>query len=82
VDEYKKILQFQSTLAYLKDPPPTDQFEPVDLLQGLDDIKLTAAAEGYANNYEFEKDLRVLLSRAHDGHLFYSSNCLEGLSLH
>lgn len=39
LDYYSDTLQFQSTLSYLKSPPPSYQQPGVDLLKGLEDLK-------------------------------------------
>ncbi|KAH0613817.1 uncharacterized protein H6S33_005703 [Morchella sextelata] len=79
IKQFKNYLQFQSTLAFLANPPKTSYgVEPVDLMKGLDEISETAESGGYANHYEFEAAIRVLIRRAHDGHLNWQSQCLEG----
>ena len=63
-------LQFQSTLGYLKSPPPTYQQPAVDLLAGLGQIQDNVDASAYNNQYAFESALQVLLNSAHDSHLY------------
>ena len=82
VDNFKKFFQFQSTLAFAKNPPPTDQYEPVDIWKGMDNIRLAAEQESYTDHYDFEKDIRILLGRLNDGHVAYTTNCLEGKLLY
>ncbi|KAF2231252.1 hypothetical protein EV356DRAFT_472116 [Viridothelium virens] len=62
-------LHFQSTLAYLRTPPPSYQQPPVDLIGGLAQIQQQINSGAYHNQYAFEKDLQQLLYAAHDGHL-------------
>ncbi|KAI9737565.1 MAG: hypothetical protein M1834_009720 [Cirrosporium novae-zelandiae] len=65
------FVEYQSTLAYLKDPPEGYLMDPVDIMGGLQGIKKTAAANGYTNQYDFDLDLFNLINNAHDGHFFY-----------
>ena len=48
------VLQFQSTLAYLKNPPPSYPLPAVDLVGGLDNISTSIANEDYTNEYDIE----------------------------
>ena len=66
---YKDTLQFQSTLAYLKNPPATYQQPAVDLLAGLDAIQEAVDRGVYKNEYDFEAAVQKLVYSAHDGHL-------------
>jgi hypothetical protein len=49
LDYYNSTLQFQSTLAYLKDPPEGYQQPPIDVLEVLDQIKRNVTAGVYPN---------------------------------
>ncbi|KAF5854385.1 hypothetical protein GGP41_007181 [Bipolaris sorokiniana] len=46
VDEIKKMVEFQSTLAYLKDPPQGYPNPAIDIISGLDGIKSNAESGG------------------------------------
>ena len=74
------FLQFQTTLAYLKDPPPAYMQPAVDLLGGLDAISTKAAAGQYQNEYDFELDIFNLLFSAQDGHLLYEPYLIGGFT--
>ena len=67
----QKFLQFQSTLAYLKNPPPTYQPPAVDLVGGLNNITRGLTAGMYRNEYDLELDIYNLIASANDGHLNY-----------
>ena len=69
ISYYKEILEFQSTIAYLKDPPSSYQQPAVDLLAGLDRIQGQVDAEVFNNQYGFELALQALIYSAHDSHL-------------
>lgn len=47
-------LQFQSTLAYLKNPPSSYPLPAVDLIGGLNNIKTSIASGEYTNEYDIE----------------------------
>ena len=67
----KEFIQFQSTLAYLKNPPTGYLLPPVDLVGGLDAIAKNTAAGHYENEYDFEIDMWSLINSAADGHLSF-----------
>ncbi|EUC46788.1 hypothetical protein COCMIDRAFT_91896 [Bipolaris oryzae ATCC 44560] len=79
VDEIKKMVEFQSTLAYLKDPPQGYPNPAVDIVSGLDGIKSNVESGGYANEYDFEADIASLLVKAHDGHLAWYGMAYAGV---
>ena len=66
---WNDTLQFQSTLAYLKNPPPSYRQPPVDLLGGLKSIQEAVDGGQFHNEYEFEAALQALVYASHDGHL-------------
>ncbi|PVH71096.1 hypothetical protein DL98DRAFT_616536 [Cadophora sp. DSE1049] len=77
VTELKKYYQFQSSIAYLKNPPTDYSYPPVDFLGGLDDIASKATAGGFASQYEFDLALSNLVYSVKDGHTF-SQPCTSG----
>lgn len=68
IDWLQPFVQFQTTLAYLKDPPPSYQMPPVDIVGGLAAIKAKVLSNGYTNEYDFELDVCKLIYSARDGH--------------
>lgn len=80
IDYYNTTLQFQSTLAYLKDPPPGYQQPSVDLLDGLQQIKNNVTAGIYKNQYAFEVDVQHLVYSVHDSHVNLFSGILSSFS--
>ena len=48
------VLQFQSTLAYLKDPPPAYPLPPVDIIGGVNNISALVGNGTYLNEYDIE----------------------------
>ncbi|KAF3009674.1 hypothetical protein E8E13_008237 [Curvularia kusanoi] len=78
VNSIKQMVEFQSTLTYLKNPPKGWPNEPVDILAGLDDIASKVNGGTYTNEYDFENDIAALLIKAHDGHLNFNGMAYGG----
>ncbi|USP73001.1 hypothetical protein yc1106_00275 [Curvularia clavata] len=79
VDEIKKISQFQSTLAYLKDPPEGYPNPAVDIIAELDNLKSNVDAGQYDNEFDFESDIAALMTKARDGHLGWNGMAYAGV---
>ncbi|KAI0451089.1 hypothetical protein F5B21DRAFT_528208 [Xylaria acuta] len=77
---YNDTLSFQSTLSYLKNPPSTYQQPSVDLIGGLQSIQDAVNSGSFANQYEFEAALQLLVNSAHDDHLFLDAGILSAFS--
>lgn len=78
VNSIKQMVEFQSTLTYLKNPPSGWPNEAVDILAGLDDIASRVNDGTYTNEFDFENDIAALFIRAHDGHLNFNGNAFGG----
>ncbi|KAF7508487.1 hypothetical protein GJ744_009200 [Endocarpon pusillum] len=74
---YNESIQFQSTLAYLKDPPSSYQQPPTDLLSGLNQLQLDIENGKFQNQYAFEIALQTLIYSAHDAHLWLFAGILS-----
>ena len=72
------MVQFQSTLSYLKTPPSGYVNDPVDIVQGLQDIKMNLEGGKYNNELTFETDIAALLGKAHDGHFAFEGMAFNG----
>jgi len=70
-------LQFQSTLAYLKDPPKDYPLPAVDLLGGIQKIADKISNGAYTGEYAFQLDVWDLMVSGHDGHLHWSGDVLD-----
>ncbi|KAL9118334.1 MAG: hypothetical protein Q9187_005121 [Circinaria calcarea] len=77
---YNDTLQFQSTLAYLKNPPASYQQQPVDFVGGLEYLQQQINTGVFQNQYEFEASLQSLVYSAHDGHLSLMAGVLAAFS--
>ncbi|KAK7535013.1 uncharacterized protein J3D65DRAFT_646717 [Phyllosticta citribraziliensis] len=74
IDEISEIMEWQSTLAYIKNPPSGYDNPAVDILAGLQNISDTVGKGGYSNEYDVQIDISNLLNKAYDGHLSYLSD--------
>ncbi|KAF7956395.1 hypothetical protein EAE96_003736 [Botrytis aclada] len=80
ISYYNDTLQFQSTLTYLKSPPPSYQQPAVDLIAGLNRIQHAVDEGMFSNQYEFEAALQTLVYAAHDGHVDILAGALSAFS--
>ncbi|KAL9105610.1 MAG: hypothetical protein Q9187_008683, partial [Circinaria calcarea] len=71
IDQLKKVLAFQSSLAYSKNPPKEAKVdvEPVNVLATLDEIRKDVKGKLYKNNYQFDFAIREALRRTREAHL-------------
>ncbi|PSN72087.1 hypothetical protein BS50DRAFT_516100 [Corynespora cassiicola Philippines] len=77
IDYYNETLQFQTTLAFLADPPAGYQQPPVDVLQVLQEIRANATSGVYKSQYVFEAEVQLLVNRMHDGHTSLNAGILS-----
>ena len=78
IKSLKPFVAWQSTLAFLKDPPQSYMFPPVDILGGLDNISTIAGAGGFSNEFDFGLAIVYLLQSAHDGHFAFRPDVFKG----
>ncbi|KAM7191491.1 hypothetical protein V8F33_008842 [Rhypophila sp. PSN 637] len=69
LDYFNTTMQFQSTLAYLRDPPEGYQRPALDVMAQLDIVKAKVLAGAYTREYDFELDVNNIVSAMHDGHV-------------
>ena len=77
VSYYKDLIQFQSTLAYLKDPPPSYQQPSIDVLASLDALEAQVQAGTFKTEYDFEVALQTIIYAIHDAHVALSAGLLS-----
>ena len=77
---WNDTIQFQSTLEYLKNPPPSYQQPAVDLVGGLATLQDAVNKGTFHNQYEFEAALQALIYAAHDTHLTLNAGILAVFS--
>ncbi|KIW13034.1 hypothetical protein PV08_08221 [Exophiala spinifera] len=69
IDGLRALVEWQSTLGWLKNPPAGYPFRPVDLVGGLEELRSQVQSGHLKSELEFEWKLIGLLSSARDGHL-------------
>ena len=77
IDGLFAFMQWQSTLAYLKDPPSDYPFPAVDVLGGLEDLKNQVQSGAFTNEVDFQTNLTNLLDSTRDGHVAFQSDALN-----
>ncbi|KAF3929061.1 hypothetical protein ABW20_dc0104546 [Dactylellina cionopaga] len=67
----QRYVQFQSTLGFLKNPPPEDGFQApqgMDIVGLINDLSHRVRAKEITKEYDFELKLRSIFASANDGH--------------
>jgi hypothetical protein len=70
VEGIKKYANFQSNLAYLKNPPRGYFEAPIDVMSRLDAVSAALNAGTYKSEIEFETAVLQLFHDTHDGHFY------------
>jgi hypothetical protein len=76
IESIQAFVQWQSTLAWLKDPPKSYGFPAIDVVSRLDDIKQNAQDGKYDSEYDFQVEIYKVFRLAHDGHFNYQGDAL------
>ncbi|EKV10044.1 Peptidase S41 family protein [Penicillium digitatum] len=69
--QVRKILEFQSTIDILKDPPLGYAMPSTDIMGEIDIIMGKAKSKSYASQFEMDLEINHLITTAHDGHLVF-----------
>lgn len=77
---YKDTLEFQSTLAYLKDPPLSYQQTRVDILSALDLIATGVETGVFRDEYALEAAVQNVVQASHDSHVRLDAGALNVFS--
>lgn len=72
IDTVMALLEWHSTLAYLKEPPPGYLLSPTDLMADARALRMAVQHGTLISELAFQQNLTNILSSAHDGHLFVS----------
>ncbi|TDZ16293.1 Peptidase S41 family protein ustP [Colletotrichum orbiculare MAFF 240422] len=76
VDAIRPYLEWQSTLAFLKNPPAGYEPAPFDLMGHLQSVRDKLVANVYAGEIEFQEDLFQMTAKARDGHFAFRPDAL------
>lgn len=77
IDELRPYLEWQSDIAFKKDPPSDYFFPPHDIFAALDGIQAGLEADEYPNEYSWQQDMFIkVFGPGHDGHLYVYSDIL------
>ncbi|KAE9367178.1 hypothetical protein N431DRAFT_548773 [Stipitochalara longipes BDJ] len=79
VKSLKAFVQWQSTLAFLKDPPPSYMLPPTNIEGGLDVLSVTAATGGFTSEYDFQLGIITLFATAHDSRFGYRPDVFKAV---
>lgn len=77
VDSIQAFVQWQTTLAWLKDPPSDYGFPPIDVVAKLNDIKSNVQNNKYSSEYDFQVDIHKTIRLAHDGHFYWQGDAMS-----
>lgn len=79
INELKLYLQWQSNLAYLKNPPSGYTEAPVDILTELDKIAERLSADAFQSEYQFQLELMDLIEKGYDNHLAWQPDIVAAV---
>lgn len=80
INSLKAFVQWQSTLAWLKDPPSTYMLPATDIEGTLDSLGQQAQAGAFTSEYDFQLALFKLFASAHDGHFAFRGDVFKAFS--
>jgi len=79
LESLRPYWEWQSTTAYLKNPPDGYLEPAVDVWGEFESIVSRAASGSFTNEYELEFALYQLTQKTHDGHFRYLPNMVGGI---
>ncbi|KAI1873143.1 uncharacterized protein JN550_003396 [Neoarthrinium moseri] len=71
VNSLQAFVQWQSTLAWLKNPPSSYTLPATDIVGRLSNISATSASGRFASEYDFQLAIFETFTSAHDGHFAF-----------
>ena len=80
IDWMQSFVQFQTTLSWLKNPPPSYLRPAVDVVQSLNDISQRVATGFYTNEFDFEIAILTAINSAADLHFSFQPYLPAALS--
>ncbi|KAK2001902.1 hypothetical protein LX36DRAFT_733092 [Colletotrichum falcatum] len=79
VDAIRPYLEWQSNLAYLKNPPAGYAHEPFDLVGHLQKVRERLVTDGYQGEVDFQEDLFEMTAKTRDGHFTFLPDALTSV---
>lgn len=79
LDSLKPYIEWQSTTAYLKNPPEGYQEPAFDVWGEFESLSAGVQNGRFANEYEFELAIYRLFQSTHDGHFRYLPNMVGSI---
>ncbi|KAK1593784.1 uncharacterized protein LY79DRAFT_513634 [Colletotrichum navitas] len=79
VDAIRPYLEWQSNLAYLKNPPVGYEPEPFDPVGHLQKVRERLVADAYSGELDFQEDLFEMTAKTRDGHFAFLPDALTGV---
>lgn len=76
IDDMKLYVKWQSSIAYLKDPPSNYTEKAVDMMGELDLMQKGLANGTFKTEYDFQMGMMTLFNRAYDNHFAYQPDIL------
>ncbi|CAI6067246.1 unnamed protein product [Clonostachys chloroleuca] len=76
IDLLKRYYEFDTTIAYLKDPPKSYQSLPIDVMGRLDQVAQSLSDGKYNSTYEMEAAIKQIFITAREGHMKYNGGIL------
>ncbi|KAK2015914.1 peptidase S41 family protein [Colletotrichum eremochloae] len=80
IEYYNTTIQFQSTLAHLKNPPAGYQQPAFDFMKALDELRHNVTTGVFKNQYDFEAMMQYLVYSVHDAHVDLYAGILSAFS--
>jgi hypothetical protein len=81
IDSLQAFVQWQSTLAWLKNPPSSYMLPATDIVQRLNNISATAVAGRFASEYDFQLAIFQTYTSAHDGHFAFRPDIFKAFGV-
>ena len=79
LDTLRPYLEWQSTTAYLKDPPAGYLEPAIDVHAEFENIVTRLKNNNYKSEYDLDFDIYRLFQRTHDGHFRYIPSLVGGI---
>lgn len=76
----RTLVDFQTTVDILTDPPEGWLYPAVDIFAGLDELSSRLDDGSYDNEYDFQLELFQLIRRAYDYHFLYQPDIVGVIS--